>query len=216
MKKPLNLPHFKSEDEEHEYWARFDLDEYFDETDFEPVSFPNLKPTTRPISTRLPVYLIQRIKEQANRLDIPYQSLMKLKLSELLDADQHTKLHKTKWPMNTTYIQTRYVSRTDPLTNFLINWQRFWHLYRLWWQAEDLEHLMRWAARKGFKQRNYYEHLWLETHQRLNRYHLRLPTLSKWAYRLYLLISLLTPTPRYYPKGSAAGYRRSQYRMQMV
>ncbi len=43
----------------------------------EHVSFPNLKPTTRPVSIRMPVWLLNRVKQKANALDIPYQSLIK-------------------------------------------------------------------------------------------------------------------------------------------
>jgi len=77
MKKPLKLPKFKNEDEEREFWSEIDLSEYCEPSDMERVSFPNLKPTTRSISIRMPEYLIMRVKEQANALDIPYQTLMK-------------------------------------------------------------------------------------------------------------------------------------------
>lgn len=77
MKKPLKIPKFKTEDEERDFWARLDLSEYFEPDDFVPVSFPNLKPTTRPISIRIPEYLLDRVKEKANELNIPYQSLIK-------------------------------------------------------------------------------------------------------------------------------------------
>jgi len=77
MKKPLKLPKFKNEDEEREFWSEIDLSEYYEPSDMERVSFPNLKPTTRSISIRMPEYLIMRVKEQANALDIPYQTLMK-------------------------------------------------------------------------------------------------------------------------------------------
>lgn len=77
MKKKLRLPEFKNEDEEREFWAKIDLSEYYEPSDMEPVSFPNLKPTSRSISIRLPEYLIDRIKEQANEINIPYQSLIK-------------------------------------------------------------------------------------------------------------------------------------------
>lgn len=77
MKKKLKLPKFKNEDEEREFWAKIDLSEYYEASDLEPVSFPNLKPTTRSISIRLPEYLINRIKEQANEINVPYQSLIK-------------------------------------------------------------------------------------------------------------------------------------------
>jgi predicted DNA binding CopG/RHH family protein len=77
MKKPMKIPKFKNEDEEREFWSKIDLSEYFEPSDFVPVSFPNLKPTSRSISIRLPEYLIDRIKEQANEINIPYQSLIK-------------------------------------------------------------------------------------------------------------------------------------------
>jgi len=77
MKKPLRIPKFRNEDEEREFWAKINLADYFKPSDFAPVSFPNLKPTTRAISIRLPEYLIDRIKEQANEINVPYQSLIK-------------------------------------------------------------------------------------------------------------------------------------------
>ena len=77
MKKKLKLPKFKNEDEERNFWASLDLSEYYEASDMEPVSFPNLKPTTKPISIRIPEYLLNRVKEEANELNIPYQSLIK-------------------------------------------------------------------------------------------------------------------------------------------
>lgn len=77
MKKPLKLPKFRNEDEEREFWSKIDLSEYYTSRDLERVSFPNLKPTTKPISIRLPEHLINRLKERANEADIPYQALIK-------------------------------------------------------------------------------------------------------------------------------------------
>ena len=77
MKKRLNIPKFKNEDQEREFWWNLDLSEYFEPKDFERVSFPNLKPTTRSISIRIPEYLLNRVKEKANEINIPYQSLIK-------------------------------------------------------------------------------------------------------------------------------------------
>lgn len=77
MKKALKIPKFKNEDEEREFWWNLDLSEYFEPSDFERVSFPNLKPTTRSISIRIPEYLLNRVKEKANQINIPYQSLIK-------------------------------------------------------------------------------------------------------------------------------------------
>ena len=82
MKKPLKIPKFKNEDEEREFWAKIDLSKYFEPKDFESVSFPNLKPTTRTISIRLPEYLLNRLKEKANEINIPYQSLIKAYLKK--------------------------------------------------------------------------------------------------------------------------------------
>ena len=77
MKKQLKLPKFKNEDEEREFWANINLTDYYEPSDFEKVSFPNLKPTSRSISIRIPDYLLNRVKEKANEINIPYQSLIK-------------------------------------------------------------------------------------------------------------------------------------------
>jgi len=77
MKKKLVLPKFKNEDEERDFWAKIDLSEYYEPEDMVPVSFPNLKPTSHPISIRIPDYLLNRVKEKANAINIPYQSLIK-------------------------------------------------------------------------------------------------------------------------------------------
>jgi len=77
MKKLLKIPKFKNEDEERKFWAKVDLFDYFQPSDFERVSFPDLKPTTRAISIRIPEYILNRLKEKANEVNIPYQSLIK-------------------------------------------------------------------------------------------------------------------------------------------
>ncbi|KKP47501.1 MAG: hypothetical protein UR39_C0004G0029 [Candidatus Woesebacteria bacterium GW2011_GWA1_33_30] len=87
MLKKLKLPKFKNEDAERSFWSKLDLSEYFEPSDFVPVSFPNLKPTSRPISLRIPEYLIDRVKEKANAINIPYQSLMKLYIEKGVFAD---------------------------------------------------------------------------------------------------------------------------------
>lgn len=77
MKKQLNIPKFKNEDEEREFWVKLDISEYYESSDFERISFPNLKPTSRSISLRIPEYLLNRVKEKANEINVPYQSLIK-------------------------------------------------------------------------------------------------------------------------------------------
>ena len=82
MKNFKPIPQFKNEDEERDFWAKTDVSDYFDPEDFVPVSFPNLKPSTKTISIRLPVHLLYRIKTKANRQDIPYQSYIKTLLDK--------------------------------------------------------------------------------------------------------------------------------------
>lgn len=77
MKKSLNLPQFKNEDEEWKFWSNLDLSKYFEPKDFKRVSFPNLKPPSRSVSIRIPEQILYRVKEQANELNMPYQSLIK-------------------------------------------------------------------------------------------------------------------------------------------
>ena len=77
MKKKIKVPKFKSEAQERIFWAKLDLSDYFEKDDFERAVFPNLKPTSRSISLRLPEYLVVRVKEHANEINIPYQSLIK-------------------------------------------------------------------------------------------------------------------------------------------
>lgn len=77
MKKALKVPKFKNEDEEREFWVNLDLTQYFDPSDFQRVSFPNLKPTSTPISLRLPNIYLNTVKEKANLMGMPYQSLLK-------------------------------------------------------------------------------------------------------------------------------------------
>lgn len=77
MKKKLVIPKFKNEDAERDFWAKIDLGDYLEADDFEKVSFPNLKPTSRSISIRIPEFMLVRLKEKANAINVPYQSLIK-------------------------------------------------------------------------------------------------------------------------------------------
>lgn len=87
MKKFKQIPTFKTEDEERDFWATHDLTDYFDMRKAERVSFPNLKrtnftPPTRTISLRLPQPLFSQVKHLADKRDVPYQSLLKIFLAE--------------------------------------------------------------------------------------------------------------------------------------
>jgi predicted DNA binding CopG/RHH family protein len=75
--KKIRSKKFKNEHEERLFWSKMGLDKHFKPGDFKRASFPNLKPSSQPISLRLPSHLIARVKEHANELDMPYQSLIK-------------------------------------------------------------------------------------------------------------------------------------------
>lgn len=81
------VPKFSSEAEERAFWEApgNDSSQYFDSSKSMRVVLPNLKATTTSISLRLPDALLTHIKAMANKLDVPYQSLMKLWLAEKLD-----------------------------------------------------------------------------------------------------------------------------------
>ncbi len=86
-KKRKSIPVFKSEAEERTFWESHDSTDYVDWSEAKRVRFPNLKPSTKAISLRLPVDLLERIKIAANKRDVPYQSLIKVWLAEKIDAD---------------------------------------------------------------------------------------------------------------------------------
>lgn len=88
MKKLKKIPAFKSEDDERDFWDTHDLTDYFDVSKAQRVIFPNLKPSTESISLRLPASLLARLKEIANKKDVPYQSLMKIYLSEKVEESK--------------------------------------------------------------------------------------------------------------------------------
>ncbi len=71
------IPKFKTEAEEAKFWNSHDSTQYIDWKRAPRGVFPNLKPTSRSVSLRIPAYILARIKVKANQLDVPYQSLMK-------------------------------------------------------------------------------------------------------------------------------------------
>jgi predicted DNA binding CopG/RHH family protein len=87
MKK--KIPKFKNEAEERLFWQKYDSSEYLDWSDAEEAVLSQLKPSTRSISIRLPESMIEELKVLANKRDVPYQSLLKIFLSERIDAELH-------------------------------------------------------------------------------------------------------------------------------
>jgi predicted DNA binding CopG/RHH family protein len=81
------IPKFKTEEAEREFWAKHDSTEYVDWSKAKRAIFPNLKPSTRTISLRLPQTMLEELKLLANRKDVPYQSLLKVFLSERIESE---------------------------------------------------------------------------------------------------------------------------------
>jgi len=85
MNKPrTRIPEFRSEDQERDFWstAGQDSTQYLDWSKARLARFPNVKLSTQAISIRLPVSLLESIKLEANKRDVPYQSLIKVWLAE--------------------------------------------------------------------------------------------------------------------------------------
>ncbi|MDM3871049.1 BrnA antitoxin family protein [Porticoccus sp. W117] len=82
MSKTKTTPKFKNEAEERAFWEEHDSSEYVDWTQALSVAMPNLKPSTKTISLRLPEGLLNSIKIEANKRDMPYQSLIKAWLAD--------------------------------------------------------------------------------------------------------------------------------------
>jgi len=81
------IPQFKSEDEEREFWSEHDSAAYIDWKQSKAVRFPKLKPSTKTISIRFPEYLLDDLKMLANKKDVPYQSLLKIYIAERVEEE---------------------------------------------------------------------------------------------------------------------------------
>jgi predicted DNA binding CopG/RHH family protein len=81
------IPKFNSENDEREFWGRADSTEFIDWSKGKRATLPNLRPTLRTISIRLPESMIAQLKRLANKRDVPYQSLVKVFLAERLKAE---------------------------------------------------------------------------------------------------------------------------------
>lgn len=87
MNKPLKpIPKFANEAEERAFWEANDSADHVDWAKAKRSVLPNLKPTTKTISLRLPQHMLDSIKAAANSRDVPYQSLIKVWLKEKLHS----------------------------------------------------------------------------------------------------------------------------------
>ena len=89
------IPTFANEDEEREFWATHDSAEYLDWSKAKRAVFPNLKPSTKSISLRLPESILAGLKMLANKRDVPYQSLLKVFLAEKVGQELRHRHVKT-------------------------------------------------------------------------------------------------------------------------
>jgi predicted DNA binding CopG/RHH family protein len=85
--KKKKVPKFVSEDKEREFWIKEDSVAYVDWSRAKRVILPNLKPSLKTISLRLPELMLAELKLIANKRDVPYQSLIKIFLAERLEAE---------------------------------------------------------------------------------------------------------------------------------
>lgn len=90
------IPTFKNEDAERAFWDEHDSTEYIDWSKAKRAVFPNLKPSLRTISLRLPESMIDSLKVLANRQDVPYQSLLKVYLAERIDHEMAARDSKSR------------------------------------------------------------------------------------------------------------------------
>ncbi|MCD6584785.1 MAG: BrnA antitoxin family protein [Desulfobacteraceae bacterium] len=85
MKK--QIPKFKTEDEEREFWSTHDSTDFLDWNKADQLTLSKLKPSVKKISLRLPETMIEELKLLANKRDVPYQSLLKIFLAERIQQE---------------------------------------------------------------------------------------------------------------------------------
>ena len=85
-----DIPNFSSEEQERKFWAKEDSTEYIDWEKSQRITFPNLKPSLKTISLRLPESMLEELKLLAHKKDVPYQSLIKMYLSEKIKQELHS------------------------------------------------------------------------------------------------------------------------------
>jgi len=85
MKK--KIPRFENEEQERDFWASHDSTEHVNWKKAKRMRFPNLKPSTRTISVRLPETMLDDLKMLAHKRDVPYQSLLKIFLAERIEEE---------------------------------------------------------------------------------------------------------------------------------
>jgi predicted DNA binding CopG/RHH family protein len=88
------IPKFKNEEEEKAFWSSHDSADYVDWNTGKRMLFPNLKPSVKSISLRLPESMLEELRLLANKRDVPYQSLLKIFLSERIEQELRLNPHR--------------------------------------------------------------------------------------------------------------------------
>ncbi len=88
MSKKRKTPRFENEDQEREFWAEEDSTDHVDWSKAQRVTLPDLKPSVKTISLRLPKSMYEQLKALANKRDVPYQSLIKIFLAERIRRER--------------------------------------------------------------------------------------------------------------------------------
>ncbi len=94
VKKIKDIPKFKNEDEERDFWAKHSVLDFPDRFTRVNVDFSRLKPSTSPVTVRLPQGLLEDLRRLANRRDVPYQSLLKIYLAERVELEMRRQSYK--------------------------------------------------------------------------------------------------------------------------
>jgi len=92
MKKKIRqVPKFRKEQDEREFWNTHDTTDYFDFSNSNRVEIefdPGVEAPVKSISLRLPREMLNELKVLANKKDIPYQSLIKVYLAEKIAQER--------------------------------------------------------------------------------------------------------------------------------
>jgi predicted DNA binding CopG/RHH family protein len=83
------IPKFRNEDSERDFWAQADSTEYVDWNKAKRAVLSELKPSQKTISLRLPAMMIEELKLLSNKVDVPYQTLIKIFLAERIKKELH-------------------------------------------------------------------------------------------------------------------------------
>lgn len=88
MKKSKEFPRFKNEEDERKFWGTHDSTDFVDWGQAEILAFPNLRPTMKTISLRLPEFVLDELRAMAQKRDVSYQSLIKIFIKDRIDQER--------------------------------------------------------------------------------------------------------------------------------